>query len=262
MIILNNTLKIFLLLGTLLFGIIFVYSFTSSYKIEKHASGFIKNQIQQKANEKIDSFGQNTSENKLIKISQKVFEKNQDKINKLKTKLKEGLPERIADTIAKMQDLNCECRNKYSNFVKDVLDISILNLKKANEKLTNFMKMKYIQIVQSVINDFRIFAGSNLLFFLVALILLLVKSNASVQITLVAGLLCISTIICSYFYIFEQDWFYNIIYQDLWGYFYLLYMGIVFLFLCDIIFNKARITTEIINFIANAIGSAFQAGPC
>jgi hypothetical protein len=81
MIILNNTLKIFLLLGTLLFGIIFVYSFTSPYKIEKHASGFIKNQIQQKANEKIDSFGQNISENKLIKLSQKVFEKNQDKIN-------------------------------------------------------------------------------------------------------------------------------------------------------------------------------------
>ncbi|PLY07669.1 MAG: hypothetical protein C0625_05695 [Arcobacter sp.] len=262
MIILNNTLKIFLLFGTILFCAIFIYSFTSPYKIEKHATGFIKKQIQYQVNEKIDNFGKSSSENKLIKFSQKILKKNHERINKLKLALKNKLPEKIASTVAIMQDLNCECRNRYSKFVKNVLDETILNLEEINKKIVTFMKMKYMQIVQSIINDFRIFSGSNLLFFLLALILLFLKPQANSQLTLVAGLLFLSTVICSYFYIFEQDWFYNIIYQDFFGYFYLLYMGIVFLFLCDIIFNKARITTRIINFIANIIGSAFQTIPC
>ncbi|WP_375723333.1 hypothetical protein LXN10_12515 [Arcobacter sp. KX21116] len=262
MIRLNNTLKIFLLFGTILFCAIFIYSFTSPYKIEKHATGFIKKQIQYHTNEIIDNLGESSSDNKLIKFSQKFYEKNYVKINKLKLALKDNLTQKIASTVVIMQDLNCECRNKYSKFLVSVFDITILNLQKANDKITNFMKMKYMQIVQSIINDFRIFSGSNLVFFLIALILLFFKSKANAQITLVAGLLFLSTIICSYFYIFEQDWFYNIIYQDFFGYFYLMYMGIVFLFLCDIIFNKARITTEIINFIANIIGSGFQALSC
>lgn len=125
-----------------------------------------------------------------------------------------------------------------------------------------FIKMKYREIVRNIIIDFRIFTGSNLLFFLVALLLLFFKSRARVHLTIVAGLLFISTLICSYFYLFEQSWFYTILYQNFWGYFYFFYMGIVFLFLSDIVFNKARITTEIINFISEAIGSAFQAVSC
>lgn len=259
---LNNTLKIILPLGTILFFIVFLYSFTSPYKIEKHATPFIKKEIQKKVDTKINNFGQNDTESKLKKISLSILEKNQEKINKFKIALQENLPNKIASAVAKMQDLSCECRDKYSKFIKTSFNLSILNLEEANEKLTSFMKMQYMKIVQNIINDFRVFAGSNLLFFLLASILLFVKPQANLHISVVAGLLSLSTIISSYFYIFKQDWFYSIIYQDFLGYFYLLYMGIIFLFLCDIILNKAKITTEIINFILNAIGSTFSASPC
>jgi hypothetical protein len=71
-----------------------------------------------------------------------------------------------------------------------------------------------------------------------------------------------STLLTSYLYLFKQNWFYTILYSEYWGFWYLFYIGIIFLFLCDIIFNKARITTEIVNAILNALGSAFSTVPC
>lgn len=46
------------------------------------------------------------------------------------------------------------------------------------------------------------------------------------------------------------------------GFGYVAYIAVIFGFLIDIIFNKARVTTEIINAILNAIGSALSVAPC
>lgn len=43
---------------------------------------------------------------------------------------------------------------------------------------------------------------------------------------------------------------------------YLAYFGVIFLVLFDIVFNKARVTTEIINAFLHAIGSAFSVVSC
>jgi len=45
------------------------------------------------------------------------------------------------------------------------------------------------------------------------------------------------------------------------GFGYLAYIGVIFGFLMDVAFNKARVTTEIINGILNAIGSAVSVAP-
>jgi hypothetical protein len=46
------------------------------------------------------------------------------------------------------------------------------------------------------------------------------------------------------------------------GFAYLAYLGGVFAFLCDIIFNRARVTAEVLNALLNAVGSAVQVVPC
>ena len=43
---------------------------------------------------------------------------------------------------------------------------------------------------------------------------------------------------------------------------YLGYLGLVFAFLCDIAFKRARVTTGMVNLILNAIGSAASVVPC
>jgi len=248
---LEQILKIVLIVGSLLFGGVFIYSFTSPQAIEKDATKFIKYEIKKNLNLKIDSL-----RNK--KIVKKLYDKNAQKIEKLKTNLNKI----INSAITKMQDFDCECRKKYAKMVENGLKFKISILKGLNQKLKEFIKFKYINITQNLIRDFRIFSGSNFFIFLLLLIILYKKPQANLQITLVAGLLFVSVIISSYFYIFEQNWFFTIIYNDYIGFFYLAYIGALFLLLCDIIFNKARVTTEIINILFNAIGSSLQALSC
>ncbi len=50
--------------------------------------------------------------------------------------------------------------------------------------------------------------------------------------------------------------------HDYLGYAYLGYLGLVFLLLCDIVLNRAKVTTEIVNAILDAIGSTLSAVPC
>ena len=75
-------------------------------------------------------------------------------------------------------------------------------------------------------------------------------------------LLSASTLICSYFYIFQQNWLMTIIHGDYLGFIYLAWLGVVFLFLCDIVLNRGRVTSEILNAFFNAISSAFTVSPC
>jgi len=61
---------------------------------------------------------------------------------------------------------------------------------------------------------------------------------------------------------FEQNWLLTIIYNDYLGFAYLGYLLIVFLFLCDIVLNRARVTTKIVNAIGNALGPVGSLTPC
>ncbi len=110
--------------------------------------------------------------------------------------------------------------------------------------------------------DIRIFTASNAAVFILLLLVSFLKPQAITHQFLPGVLLAVSTLICSYFHIFEQNWLLTIIHSSYLGFAYLAWLGIVFLFLCDIVFNRGRITTEILNAIFNAIGSAFSVVPC
>ena len=161
-----------------------------------------------------------------------------------------------------MSDQDCECRKKWAAHIKEQYIINIASLQAANEKLQDFMRTKYMEIATDLKRDVRIFTGSNALIFLLLLLVSFLKPKAIAHLFLPGVLLVISTLVCSYFYIFEQNWLLTIIYNDYLGYGYLTYVGILFLFLCDIVFNGARVTTEIINSILQAIGSALTVAPC
>ena len=258
----QKTVKIFLFLSVLVYGVAFVYSFTSPQTIEKNARGFIKEQVSKKTHEKIENIGQKHKDNKFVKLSSRIFKKKKEKLKLYKEALKYKVDEKLAMVMAKMLDLNCSCRQKYKGVFHDLITTKITNLKTATKTLEAFMTQKYIYVVNNIIKDFRIFLGSSFVVLLIMLFLLFSKPQVGIQVNMLAGLMLLSTVISSYFYIFKQNWFYTIIYNDFVGFSYLVYLGIIFLFLCDIIFNKARITTEVVNVILNAIGSSLTAVSC
>ncbi|MFV1985544.1 MAG: hypothetical protein ACC657_18490, partial [Thiohalomonadales bacterium] len=138
----------------------------------------------------------------------------------------------------------------------------VISLQSANEMLLAFMKTKYMEVANKLKTDFRIFTASNAFVFILLLLISFLRPKAIKHLVLPAILLTLSTVICSYFYIFEQNWFFTIIYNSYVGWAYLVYIGIVFAFLCDIALNKARVTTEIINSILSSIGSATSVVSC
>jgi len=258
----SSIIKIFVILATLFYGTTFTYALTSPEKIEHNARDFIKEQIAKKTHEKIDSIGSKYKDNKLVKLSEKIFKKKTAQLKFYKEALKLKVDEKLAAVMAKMKNLDCECRQKYKEMFHHFIIIKITDLKTATKKLEAFMTQKYMFVVQNILQDFRIFLGGNFLVLLVMSLLLFTKPQASIQISMLAGLMFVSTVISSYFYLFKQNWFYTIIYNDFIGYAYLIYLGIIFLFLCDIIFNRARVTTEIVNALLNTIGSSISALPC
>ena len=195
-------------------------------------------------------------------MASQLVKDNEAKINQLQKDLKSKTHEKIAAVIAKMRDLNCECRKKFEKRFEEGTKSNILSLQNANAKLTDFMQYKYMEVANKLKADFRIFTGSNSAVFLLILLVSFFKPKAMTHLFLPGILLIISTLVCSYFYLFEQNWFFTIIYDSYLGWGYIIYLSVVFGVLCDIIFNAARVTTEILNAIFNAIGSALSVASC
>ena len=142
------------------------------------------------------------------------------------------------------------------------MQFKLITLEKAKAKLIDFSHVKYMEIVEKLTLDIRIFLGANSLVFVFLLLTSFMKPMAVKHLFLPGGLMLVSTAICSYFYLFKQNWFYTIIYNDYTGFGYIAYLAVVFGILCDIVFNKARITTNVINGCLQALGHTASLVPC
>jgi len=158
--------------------------------------------------------------------------------------------------MAKMQNLDCSCRKKYAHFYHGILLGAIGNLKEKKDKLEAFMSYQYMHIIQKLIHDIRIFLGSSLLIILMLITLRLLKPQDRRALDILALSMLVSTLVASYMYLFQQNWFFTIIYSDYLGYTYLVYLGLVFLMLLDIIFNRSRVVQLILEGLGQGIGGS------
>jgi len=249
------TLRTFGLVGFILFAGLFVVTFSSQEFVERVGKEFIKDKIIEKTEQKIQSFEAIQKDSKFGSLVSKLVKKNQGKIDSLKMDLNHKLHEKIADVVTQMANLDCECRNKYANAIESQLKLKVDSLSVINKKLTNFMKGKYMEVSTKLKRDVRIFLFSNVLVFLFLLAASFLQPKGIKQLFLPATLLMTSSVIASYFYIFKQNWFMTIMFGSYVGWLYLLYLLLIFLFLCDIVFNKARVSTFILENTVGAISN-------
>ena len=255
----------FSILGILLFFPLFLFTFANPHTVEQSAKGFVEWKLKNELNNKIDSIElpHSPTLEKLLGAKAKALSKKANiKLATYKKMLKDDIPNIMLNQLAKVHNLDCECRQKWKNRLNKFIKFEITTAQKAKIALANFMQAKYMEIVEKLTLDVRIFLGLNTLVFIFLLLVSFIKPQAIEHLFVPGLLLLVSTIVSSYFYILEQDWFYTILYNDYIGFGYLIYLLIIFAILCDIIFNKARITTNILNMFFNAIGSALNASPC
>ncbi len=218
--------------------------------------------MKQEVNKKINSI--KLPESKILKtmLNKKVEFLNNKILHQLKNTLKNSSELIIITQVSKMKNLDCKCRKEWNERLQKLIKFRIMSVEKMQIKLTDFIQAKYMDIVEKLILDIRIFLFTNLTIFLIILLISLFKKKAVNHLFLPSILIVISTTVSSYFYLFNQNWLYTIIYNDYTGFGYMAYIFIIFAILSDIIFNKARVTTEIINLIANIIGSTFSVSTC
>lgn len=249
-------------IGAAIFLTFLAFTYSVPGWVETFAADYIESEARERIDTSIDAIRPPESESALARLAQSMYEKNEAQIAQLKSNLKNNVHEQWAASLASIRDLDCECREKWEDWFESGFNTNIALLQAANEQISDFIHSTYMDVATELKRDIRIFTASNATVFVLLLLVSFLKPRAITHLFLPGALLAVSTLICSYFYIFEQNWLLTIIHSNYLGFAYLAWLGIVFLFLCDIVFNRGRITTEILNAIFNAVGSAFSVVPC
>jgi len=250
----TKSLKIITLFLTLIYGFVFIVSLTSTDTIRVKAKEFIKYQISKEIHAKVDKL----SDTKLVSYIKSKTKEQSTKLQSYKEFLKKHLSQKVSSITDKLSKEKCECQKRRRSLLKSILISKIDSTKHAITRLKEFIHYKYINITSKLIKDIQIAFGSSFLAMLLISSLLFFKSKLSVQLNFLSLLMLLSTLAGTWLYLFKQNWFYTIIYNNYLGFWYMGYLAVVFLLIADIIFNKARVTTELINMFFNAIGSAFS----
>ena len=176
--------------------------------------------------------------------------------------LAEGLPQKIAATIAEMRNLDCECRRAIERAMTGVLEGRVTDLSRLNERLKLLIRTKYIETSEALTREFRVFTGANAGVFALLGLIAGVRKRASLQLVLPALVLLTAAATTAFLYLFKQDWLHTVVFADYVGLGYFLYLGLALALLSDIAFNRARVTTKLLNMVMHLFGSALQAAPC
>lgn len=252
------TLRTIGLFGVLLFGLLFSATFASPETIEKSAKSFVIYQIEKEVRKTYEKLSQSSVADKALGIAGKLGIES----DKIKKGLENNLPEKIASTIAAMCGYDCEKKKMIAESITSKQVNRLKNIEIAQNNLGDLIRGKYLEILDNLKLDLRIFVGSNLAMFLILLLISFIKPKAITHLFLPAMLLFLATVISSSLYLFGQDWFYTILYNDYMGFGYLAYIAVIFAVQVDIVFNKAYLTTEIINLILHMVGSTASVMKC
>lgn len=259
------TLRIFGSIGVLLFLPLFLMTFADPQLIENAGRAFIEWKLEGEVRDKVDAIrlpAQQRFEKLLGQKAAALRSEAEQKLAVIRQQLNDDLPAILAEQIARARNLDCECRRKWEERLRTSMQLQIVSLEAARDRVIDFTQAKYVEIVHKLTLDVRIFLGANSLVFLFLLLVSFLKPQAVRHLFLPGVLMFASTLVCSYFYLFEQNWFYTILYNDYTGLAYVGYLLLVFALLCDIVFNRARVTTEILNAILQAIGQVGNLAPC
>jgi len=246
------------IVGCLFFALAFAMSIANPGFVEQIARSIIRYEVEKKVQEKVEAIDASF----LMRHAGALSRDYGDEVAQVRLLLAEQLPGLLAEVIGEMQNLDCECRKKIEADIRAGFEWRITSAAAAQERLTTLIRSQYMETAGQLSREFRIFTGTNALVFALLLVALLVRRQAGLHLLPSALVLLAAASITAYLYLFNQNWLHTLLFSDYVGLAYLGYLGAAFALLSDIIFNRARITTEILNFILNALGSAVQVVPC
>lgn len=246
------------LAGLALYGLAFALTWLSPHHYERAGRAFIQSQLESRVRGHIDA----AAPDPLQQVARRIAAQHEAEIARLRTQLASGLHERIAETVARMQDLDCECRQRMRAGLDAGTRLQIAGLERAEPQLRRLIEGEYGAIVAELMRELRIFTGTNAAAFAVLLLLSLLRPAVLAHLWAPGLLLAAAALVSSAVYLFGQNWFHTLLHSDYVGMAYAGWLLLVFGFFVDIGLNRARVTTGLLNALSSALGRSLQLVPC
>lgn len=241
------------LAGLIGFGLSLALTYLSPIHVEHVARGFIQNQIERQIRDELGIGREGAGESRIGGLAEDLAEQHNEEIGALRERLATGLNAQVTATVARMQDLGCECRERMRQWLDVATQLRISTLQRAEPQLRQVIEGKYSEIVADLLRDLRIFLGTNLLAFVLLLVLSIAKPSHVRQLFVPGILLGVAAVAGSVIYLFGQNWFFTLLYGDFVGWAYGVWLLLIFGLFCDIVLFKARVTTRIVDALSTAV---------
>ena len=245
-------------LGTLLFGSALALSVLRPSTVESLGREIIRQQVQRRVQDKIDALEGSS----LVALAEALRGRHAQDLAEIKRRLAQGLPAKVADTVAAMQDPACPCRKAIERGMTALLEGRVADLARIDDRLSLLIRTRYIETAEALLKELRIFTGANTLVFVLLGGVAWVRRGPALQLLLPAAVLLVAAALTALAYLFGQDWLHTILFSDYLGWGYLAYLSVAVALLADIAFNRARVCSWLFNRAADLAGSAVQAVPC
>jgi hypothetical protein len=245
-------------LGALLFGAAFVLSWSHPLLVERAAREVIRIEVERRVGQRIDEL----SDTRIAGFARRALRATRLEIEHRKRDIREQLPRRVANLVADMMDADCECRRRLVAHSEAAAHGRLASLAGVEQRLTGLIEASYASVRRGLLREFRIFTGSNAAAFALLGLTTLVRRKAGLQLFLPVLVLVGAVAVTGSLYLFNQDWLHTIVFGEYVGFGYALYLAVVAASLADIAFNRARVSTGIVNAALQAVGSAASAVPC
>jgi hypothetical protein len=256
------TLRIAGTIGFSIFAAFFALTFAVPQWVEDFATDYLEAEVIGQVDASIDAAGPPRGQDVLSRAAAELYQRNERDILELKSDIKARSRELLALSLVAVRDPACECRVRIARAVQEFEVSRLGQILADNTRITAFIQQKYLGLVAELKREIRIFTATNAVSFLLLLVLAFAKPQATRHLLFPGVLLLASTLFCAWLYVFSQNWLLVMIHGDYTGFAYAAYLGLVFLFVCDIALNRGRVTAHVANGSASILGSAFTLAPC
>ncbi|MFO1337802.1 MAG: hypothetical protein U1F53_06120 [Burkholderiaceae bacterium] len=245
-------------LGAALFGGALVLSLLNPILVERAAREVVRIEVERRVSDKVEAL----SNAKVTDLALKALQKADVDIERTRDAIRRELPRRVGSVVADMLNADCECRQRLLAYMERAEEERLSSLTQLREQLVTLIESSYASVSQSLMREFRIFAASNMAAFALLAAIAAVRRKATLQLLLPAVVLVGSVAITGGMYLFSQNWLHTIVFSQYVGLAYVVYLVCVALLLADVVFNRARATTQMVNLLFSAVGAAATAVPC
>lgn len=241
-----------------LFGSALLLSYANPRLIESAMREVIRIQVERESTEKVDSL----LNSRLVAAAQRALGGTDAQVAQARERLRADVPAKVAAVVAEMVRPDCPCRARLAHAVQVFERQRLHSLLHTRERLAALIESTYSTVAASLLREFRIFTAANALAFAALGLIAAARPRATMQLLLPAVALTAAALVTGGLYLLGQNWLRTIVFNDYVGLAYLAYLLAMALLFADVLLNRARVATRVVNRVLHALGSATSAVPC